>query len=69
MAIELTWLGQSGLRLDAGGTVVYVDPYLSDSVEHNHGVEVRKTYMPGGDAGECETPLPPFELRFAPREL
>jgi L-ascorbate 6-phosphate lactonase len=42
VAIELTWLGQSGLRLDAGGTVVYVDPYLSDSVEHHHGAQYQR---------------------------
>jgi len=42
VGIELAWLGQSGLRLDAGGCVVYVDPYLSDSVEKIHGPEFRR---------------------------
>ena len=37
MRIELSWLGQSGLRLAAAGCVVYVDPYLSDSVATIHG--------------------------------
>ena len=33
MRIPVSMLGQSGCRLDFGGTIVYVDPYLSNSVQ------------------------------------
>ena len=42
VGINISWLGQSGLRLDAGGSVVYVDPYLSDSVEKIHGARYER---------------------------
>ena len=42
VGIELSWLGQSGVRLNANGIVLYVDPYLSDSVENVHGPEYRR---------------------------
>jgi len=31
----LTWLGQGGYALHVGGKTVYIDPYLSDMVEHS----------------------------------
>lgn len=35
--MSLSHLGQSGFRLKLGACTVYVDPYLSDSVERLHG--------------------------------
>jgi L-ascorbate 6-phosphate lactonase len=35
-------LGQVGFRFDFGGTVVYVDPYLSDSVREQEGEDLRR---------------------------
>lgn len=35
-------LGQSGFRFVAGSTVLYVDPYLSNAVEHKHGPEFQR---------------------------
>lgn len=36
--MKLTWLGQAGYRLRAGnGMVVYIDPYLSDSLREEKG--------------------------------
>jgi L-ascorbate 6-phosphate lactonase len=32
MSVAIRFLGQSGLRLACGGTVLYIDPYLSDFV-------------------------------------
>ncbi len=40
--IECVPLGQSGFRFAFGSTVVYVDPYLSDSVEHSEGPELAR---------------------------
>lgn len=40
--MSLTHLGQSGFRMRLGPSVVYVDPYLSDSVERVHGPELRR---------------------------
>ena len=37
MTIRLGWLGQSGLRLATPAGAIYVDPYLSHSVEKIHG--------------------------------
>ena len=42
MAIRLQWLGQAGLRLETPSGVIYVDPYLSDSVENIHGPAYRR---------------------------
>ncbi len=42
MAIAIQWLGQSGLRLETAAGALYVDPYLSDSVENIHGPEYRR---------------------------
>ncbi len=30
--MKITWLGQAGLLLESGSTVILIDPYLSDSV-------------------------------------
>jgi L-ascorbate 6-phosphate lactonase len=35
-------LGQSGFRFEAAGTVIYVDPYLSDSVAEREGPHLRR---------------------------
>jgi len=35
-------LGQVGFRFDFDGTVVYVDPYLSDSVREQEGEDLRR---------------------------
>lgn len=40
--VATRWLGQSGFRLEAGGVVVYVDPYLSDSVAEREGAHLRR---------------------------
>ncbi|MCP5044899.1 MAG: MBL fold metallo-hydrolase [bacterium] len=42
MAIALSWLGQSGLRLETQAGVLYVDPYLSHSVENIYGPDYRR---------------------------
>lgn len=44
--IQATWLGQSGLRIEYAGTVCYFDPYLSDSVEAEHGPLYRRQVAP-----------------------
>lgn len=31
--MKITWLGQAGVLLESGGTIIMIDPYLSDSVE------------------------------------
>jgi L-ascorbate metabolism protein UlaG (beta-lactamase superfamily) len=40
--MSLSHLGQSGFRLRLGASTVYVDPYLSDSVEKLHGPNWRR---------------------------
>ena len=30
--MDVTWLGQAGLYIEAGGVQILIDPYLSDSV-------------------------------------
>ena len=35
-------LGQSGFRLQLGPATIYIDPYLSDSVEKHHGTELAR---------------------------
>jgi L-ascorbate metabolism protein UlaG (beta-lactamase superfamily) len=42
MQIPVRCLGQSGFRLDLGGTILYTDPYLSDSVESLEGSDFRR---------------------------
>ena len=37
--MSLSHLRQSGFRLELGVSTVYVDPYLSDSLERLHGFE------------------------------
>jgi L-ascorbate 6-phosphate lactonase len=37
-------LGQSGYRLELGGIVVYIDPYLSDNVEAVEGGAMRRQF-------------------------
>jgi L-ascorbate 6-phosphate lactonase len=39
-------LGQSGFKFVAGGTTLYVDPYLSDAVERKHGPEFQRQVPP-----------------------
>jgi len=40
--MTISHLGQSGFRLRLGAATVYVDPYLSDSVEAAEGQEMRR---------------------------
>ncbi|MBW2419719.1 MAG: MBL fold metallo-hydrolase [Deltaproteobacteria bacterium] len=42
MAIAVRSLGQAGFRLELGEAVVYLDPYLSDSVEESEGPRFRR---------------------------
>ncbi len=42
MKIQATWLGQSGLRIEYADHVCYFDPYLSNSVEAQHGPLYRR---------------------------
>lgn len=39
---SITALGQAGFRLEAGGFVLFVDPYLSDQVEKVEGPALRR---------------------------
>lgn len=41
-SVEITSLGQAGFRLSLGGTVAYVDPYLSDRVERLEGAKLKR---------------------------
>jgi L-ascorbate metabolism protein UlaG (beta-lactamase superfamily) len=41
-AVQTLALGQAGYRFQFGRTVVYVDPYLSDSVEQVEGADLRR---------------------------
>lgn len=40
--MRLSHLGQSGFLIEIGGDAIYVDPYLSDSVERADGPEMRR---------------------------
>jgi hypothetical protein len=67
--------GIAGLRLEHGGCVVYVDPYLSDSVEKFHGPEYRRQVpIPVAPGVPEEIQLvydklaPAFDLSFEPSE-
>jgi L-ascorbate metabolism protein UlaG (beta-lactamase superfamily) len=40
--IKIKGLGQSGFRFEFGKTIVYVDPYLSDSVQETHGEDFKR---------------------------
>lgn len=40
--MEVVSLGQAGFRFDFGSTVLYIDPYLSDSVEEACGADFRR---------------------------
>ncbi len=42
MNIAVQLLGQSGVRFDAGNCIIYVDPYLSHSVEENYGQDMKR---------------------------
>ena len=42
MEVPAVALGQAGFRLQFGDFVVYIDPYLSDSVERCHGPLFRR---------------------------
>ena len=35
--IECMYLGQSGIRLNFNGKIIYIDPYLSNSVKKIEG--------------------------------
>ena len=56
MLIETKTLGQSGFRLVFTDLVVYVDPYLSNSVEIFHSVELRRL---------VPIPIDPTEIKDA----
>lgn len=50
-SIRLWWLGQAGFAFKMhDGTVVYLDPYLSDACEHLHGLT--RVSLPAIDADE-----------------
>lgn len=55
-AIPVRLLGQSGVRLEAAGRAIYVDPYLSDLVEERGGPEMRR---------QVPAPLRPEEVTDA----
>ncbi|MEP3855638.1 MAG: MBL fold metallo-hydrolase [Porticoccus sp.] len=40
--VKVTSLGQAGFRFSFGSQIVYIDPYLSDSVEKSQGAEYRR---------------------------
>lgn len=42
MSVLITSLGQAGFRLSLGGTVIYIDPYLSDRVERMEGARLKR---------------------------
>lgn len=42
MSVRVTKLGQAGFRLQFGGTSIYIDPYLSDSVEQMEGPRLKR---------------------------
>jgi len=44
VSVETTPLGQSGFRLRFGSIILYIDPYLSNSVEENEGPEMRRLF-------------------------
>jgi L-ascorbate 6-phosphate lactonase len=54
--IHVTPLGQVGYRFCIGGTVVYVDPYLSDAAAEQYGEQLRR---------QVPAPFPPDEVRDA----
>jgi L-ascorbate metabolism protein UlaG (beta-lactamase superfamily) len=54
--IPTTPLGQVGFRLDFGGTIVYVDPYLSDSVREQESEDPARL---------LPIPMPPHGVRDA----
>lgn len=56
MAIYGTWLGQSGLRVEFESSVIYIDPYLSNSVEAAHGDLYRR---------QLEIPMAPEQVTDA----
>ena len=37
--IECMYLGQSGIRLNFNGKIIYIDPYLSNSVKKIEGIK------------------------------
>ena len=45
-AVSVTWLGQSGFRLDFGGFIVLTDPYLTDSVARVEGPDFGRLRPP-----------------------
>lgn len=49
-------LGQVGFRFDFGGTVVYIDPYLSDSVREHEGTDLERLFP---------VPMQPADVRDA----
>ncbi len=58
--IEVTALGQTGYRFRFGGSVVYIDPYLSDSVEALAGPGARRLHrapISPGDVSDADLVL------------
>jgi len=42
LSVEITSLGQAGFRLNLGGAVIYLDPYLSNRVERLEGPKLKR---------------------------
>ena len=40
--MKVTWLGQAGLYVEAGGLSIVIDPYLSDSIGEKDPTKHRK---------------------------
>lgn len=53
---EIIFLGQAGFRLCLGGTVIFIDPYFSNSVAETEGIELSRM---------VDIPVPPELVRDA----
>lgn len=42
VTVPIQYLGQAGFRLEFAGVVIYIDPYLSDSVERIEGPNLKR---------------------------
>lgn len=42
VVVPVEFLGQAGFRLDFGGVIFFIDPYLSDRVERMEGPELKR---------------------------
>jgi len=40
--VKVQCLGQAGFRLEFGGTVIYIDPYLSNSIQEHEGDDLAR---------------------------